>query len=226
MTNISYLVTHFTNPGILPFNWSTTKQRFYTKNELRDGFAINHDQKRWGKMHDWPSRSFFSGDFGAIVLRADHYCFWINHWVGLRNHKFFIQSLFYCSCFAIQYLFILCKVFKNPEADQISHKFYFYILFVICFAFGCYHTFNFIGSLLRAVLNITTIEKLMGLDAKYYNQGFIKNLEEIFGSVYLFPLWFIPIIIPLPVDGFNYKVRTNDICFAKNRSQAYITMKT
>lgn len=225
MTNLCYIVTHFTNPGILPFNWSNTKQRFYTKNELRSGFAINHEQKRWGKMHDWPSRSFFAGDYGAIVLRADHYCIWINHFIGLKNHKFFIQSLFYCSSYLIEYIFILYKVYKNDI--QIRKTASFYVISFFCFAFAYHHIFNFCDNIIRTFKNITTCEKLIGDgENSIHDKGVVKNFEEIFGSIYLFPLWFFPVFIPLPVDGFNYPIKQNDVCLAKNRSQAYINMNT
>lgn len=226
MTNISYLTAHFTNPGILPYNWSTTKQRFYTNNELRDGFAINRNQKQWGKMHDWPPRSFFSGDLGVIVLRADHYCLWISHFIGLKNYKFFTQSLLYGTLFLLEYLTILYKVFRNPNASQFNRKYYFLILIGLSIILTYYHIIALISTVGRALFNFTTCEQLMELDRSFYNKGFIKNLEEVFGSIYLFPLWFLPVSIPLPVDGFNYEMRPEDICLFKYRSNAYICLST
>lgn len=218
MTHLSYLVTHFTNPGILPYYWSNTRQRFYSDDELRDGFAINHEQKKWGKTHDWPSRSFFAGDYGAIILRADHYCYWINHWIGLRNNKFYIQSMFYCLCFIFNLLYAMCKVFKNSEDGKIRKNFFFIFLFLLLCYFIYVHIFNFIGSLRRICINLTTIE-MLALKSNFHDRGIIRNLEEVFGSIYLFPLWFFPISIPLPNDGFNYPMRPNDYCLAINRNK-------
>lgn len=220
MTKLCYYVTHFTNPGILPFNWSETKQRRYTKDELRSGIAITRDQKMWGKTHDWPSRSFFSGDYGAIVLRADHYCMWINHWVGLKNHKFFIQSLFYCSAFLIEYLFVLYKVFRNDAAIRKSPFFYFVLL--ACVTFGFFHTSSLYDQLSNVLKNITSYERMSDSGQfSLHDKGILKNFEEIFGSVFLLPFWFLPISTPLPVDGFNYPLKKDDVCLASNRSQCY-----
>lgn len=225
MTNLSYLVTHFTNPGILPFNWSTTKQRLYTKDELRSGFAANFEQKKWGKLHDWPSRSFFSGQYGVIVLRADHYCTYINHWIGLRNMKFFYQSLLYGNCFIIEYLIVVYKVFKKSGFEKSFSTIFLIILVLALGYFGYWHFVSIYTCSLRIKGNFTYIEQLMKFDKSFYNKGILLNLEEVFGSIYLLPLWFFPIPIPLPKDGFNYQNRPDDICIASNRIKGDINLQ-
>lgn len=218
ITHLCYLTVHFTSPGILPWNWESTKQRFYTKDELRDGIAINHVQKEWGKNHDWPARSFFSGNFGAIILKAEHYCPWVSQWIGLRNFKFYIQSLFYSVIFTIEYLYIAYNVYKNPEATQIKKQLIYISSILVSLFFLYSFTTNFFINIYRVAFNYTLVESLFYFDTSYYSKGIRKNFEEVFGSIYLFPLWFLPVIIPLPKDGLDYQYRPNAIELAKNRN--------
>lgn len=221
LTNLCYVMAHFTNPGLLPWSWAATKQRFYTKDELRSGIAITHDQKEWGKNHDWPARSFFSGDFGAIILRAEHFCRWINQWVGLRNLKFYLQSLFYSIIFSFEYLFILYKVYINSNRKEIKKSFFFIFSGIATVYFLYHFLIGFCVTFYRSSKNYTFVESLFYFDVTFYNKGLIKNLEEVFGSIYLFPLWFLPILIPLPKDGFDYQYRPNSVALAKNRDDDY-----
>ena len=221
LTLICFIKVHLTSPGILPWNWESTKQRFYTKDELRSGIAINHDQKEWGKTHDWPARSFFSGDFGAIILRAEHFCPWVDQWIGLKNLKFFIQFLFYSSILYIEFLYVLYNVYKNSEKNNIS--FYVFFIFSLCsslfFFYGSFN--NFWICMYRVLRNYTLVEALFYYDLNFYNRGIKKNFEEVFGSIYLFPLWFLPISIPLPKDGLDYAYRHNSVALSKNRDEHY-----
>lgn len=221
LTHICYLMAHFTSPGILPWNWAKTKQRIYSKNELRDGIAINHEQKEWGKNHDWPARSFFSGDFGAIILRAEHYCPWISQWVGLKNLKFFLQSLFYSAVFSIEILYVLYLVFFNSDAKDVRKSVFFIFTLISSCYFLFHFTLNFTVTIYRASKNYTMVESLFYYDLSYYNKGIRKNLEEVFGSIYLFPLWLLPVYIPLPKDGMDYVYRPNAVSLAKNRGDDY-----
>lgn len=221
LTIICFIKVHFTSPGILPYYWESTKQRIYTKDELRSGIAINHEQKKWGKEHDWPARSFFSGEFGAIILRADHYCVWVGQWIGLKNLKFFIQFLLYSIILAIEFLYVLYNIYQNSMERNIK-----FVLSLGSSLFFLYHfSLTFVVCLYRISKNYTMVESLLYLDTTYYNKGIRKNFEEIFGSIYLLPLWFLPIDIPLPKDGLDYPYRPNSIALAKNRDENYTDHK-
>ena len=63
---INYTLTHFVNPGIIPWNWSETRRNNYSSNELKSGIATTPEQKKWGKNHDLPPRAFFSYSFGFV----------------------------------------------------------------------------------------------------------------------------------------------------------------
>ncbi|OHS93713.1 hypothetical protein TRFO_40001 [Tritrichomonas foetus] len=185
MSHVCYFVVHFSNPGILPWYWASTKQRIYSRTELFNGIAIEKAQKNYGKNHDYPPRSFFSGDAGYIVLRADHICFWIHHWIGLKNMRFFIQSLFYTTICLGEFIFIIFKVFFNPDFVRSS---FLYVFFIITSVFFCiFHFIYFVGNISRAMVNRTLLETILQIP-NIYGKGVIKNLEEVFGSIWLFPL--------------------------------------
>lgn len=221
LTIICFIKVHFTSPGILPWNWESTKQCIYSKEELRSGIAINHDQKKWGKEHDWPARSFFSGDFGAIILRADHYCSWVCQWIGLRNLKFFIQFLLYSIILASEFLYVLYNIFRN----SLERNFKFFLSLASSLFFMYNFTLTFCVCIYRISKNYTMVESLLYYDINFYNKGIRKNFEEVFGYIYLFPLWFLPINIPLPKDGLDYPYRPNSVALAKNRDENYTDHK-
>ena len=214
MTHLCYFVTHFSNPGILPWYWATTKQRVYTIEELRGGFATNQDQVQWGKTHDWPIRGFFSGHHGCIVLRADHFCSYISQWIGLKNNRYFVQSVFYCTISLFHYEVLFFKVYQDPEFVRTSFTYIGFILAVTGFLF--LHGPQLFSVLWRVATNKTFIELYFGQE-NVYSKDIISNFEEIFGTRKLFPLWFFPIPLPLPNDGFSYQPRPFDIALAANR---------
>lgn len=227
LTNVCFIVTHFSNPGILPYHWAKTRQRKYTSDEIKSGIATTSDQINYGKTHNWPARAFFSGHYGAIILRCDHNCFWLRHWIGLKNLRYFTQSLLYCSLFYFVYLYTIILAFRNPNSGSF---YYFSLKFGLCFFglnfFGVTHVINLYGTFRRIAFNYTTIEQLLEVDLTFYDKGLLKNFEEVFGSIYLFPLWFLPVPLPLPVDGFGYMPRPDDICNSENEKPVPKTIES
>lgn len=221
---LCYGFTHYTNPGIVPYNWSESKQRIFTNDELRSGMTTTREQVEWGKSHDWPPRSFFSGRYGGLVLRADHFCDGVHHWVGLKNLRYFVQAHIYCALFSTELGYIMIKIALNPDARTWKNALYWlpvagYSLLV----FGS-QMLNLVYILPRIARNQTMLEAMQKLDPSFYDRGFIRNCEEVFGSVYLFPLWFFPIPLPLPNDGFSYSLRPKDPCIFANRLDEFLSI--
>ena len=101
-----------------------------------------------------------------------------------------------------------------------------FVLLLRSSLFFLYHfSLTFVVCLYRITKKYTNVESLVYLDTTYYNKGIRKNFEEIFGSIYLLPLWFLPIDIPLPKDGLDYPYRPNSIALAKNRDENYTDHK-
>ena len=119
-------------------------------------------------------------------------------------------------------MYVLYNVFKNSE---FKVNFYFILSLVSAIFFLYNFLINFVVCLYRISKNCTMIETLLYFDTNYYNKGIRKNFEEVFGSIYLFPLWFLPIDIPLPKDGLDYTYRHNSVALAENRDENYTDSK-
>jgi hypothetical protein len=98
---LNFICTYVSNAGFLPWNWSATRKKLYTATEIRDGIASTIEEFEWAASHDAPARAHFSKPWGLFILRCDHYCHWINGWVGIGNHAHFLRSIFYGSCLAL-----------------------------------------------------------------------------------------------------------------------------
>ena len=193
-----------TNPGFLPYDWDETKRpsESYTLDELRDGCAITWDQKKWGKtVGTFPPRCFFSGTSGWGVLKADHLCYFIGHWIGLKNMRFFIQAVIYGSLFLILFL-ISCVSALMITSSWLDRGII--AVFVACDIYiGKHHLIQLGRMYSRIVLNQTDIEQAQERNCDY-NRGLRANLEEIFGSIRWCWLWWLPIPLALPNDGLNF----------------------
>ena len=204
----SSMKTHLTEPGFLPWNWSTSKKKIFTKNELKDGLANTDPQFDWAKSHERPSRATFSCTSGYFILRADHRCNWLNSWIGLKNHRFFIQSLIFLS---IMFINILISTFYSWYYFKLK---YHWIIFLIYLFSSLYFGFFVIEQLVlhiyRISKNITWME-IIKKKKNIYDKGLIENWEEICGSRKYFLFWLLPFNLPLLNDGFFYETQSSDI---------------
>jgi hypothetical protein len=214
MAWLCYFVTWASNPGILPWDWSLNRRhvKSYTDDELKDGVASTREQVAWAKLEGLtPTRAFFSGHVGAIILKADHCCWYLNHFIGLRNMRFFFQSLFWGSIFTCGFL-VSCVTAVRRIGFCANG-----CCCVLCITFGAWLVLVHLIQIRLAVLKIKNNETLIEMNSvekglggtreKEWDLGLVKNLEETFGPVWLFPLWFFPVPLPLPTDGMSYKKR-------------------
>lgn len=203
---IAFFVCWKTNPGFLPYDWNMDKRSWtsYTLDELRSGFARSKDQVRHGKeFQGWPNRCFFSGRVGVGVVKADHICQFIAHWIGLNNMRFFIQAIIYGSiaifCAGIGCIFQFREIGFTRKGALVT----------ICIVYlGLQYLGQWTKIYNRIVYNMTVLEEaaLPSTRRAYheYNKGVLGNLEEIFGPVKYCWLWWLPIALPLPDDGMNF----------------------
>lgn len=194
-------IARFKDPGFLPWNWSVLKKKKYTFNELRDGIAIYKEQAKYAKTHEYPPRAWFSSAFGYFILRGDHSCFWVGQWIGLKNHKWFLNSLISGTIYMILWWIAMIKVVYNKN---MSMKWYFLILFL-----GVEGYFTFVGisqcviQLINASINTTVVERLTKRK-KRFRHGYIDGFIEIYGPLKYCFSWFLPIRIGEQCDGFEF----------------------
>ena len=203
------IITQFSNPGYLPWYWSIDKKKNFTNKELRDGKAYHDDQIEFARNSEKPNRSYFSGKSGYIILRADHFCSWVNNWIGIKNHRYFIiaigSSSFYLSLFIYQF-------FKTLYLK--THNFSkFYITFIIILSIFFYFviTAQFISQIFQVTKNFTTIERLKHQDLNFYFKNKLEGWEDICGSIKYFYLWCLPIPLTQFNDGFSYDKYPEDL---------------
>lgn len=201
---INFLIVHFMHPGFLPWNWALTKKSKYTDDELRDGYGVFTEQRDWCRSHSKPARSCYSQTYGFIVVRGDHDCVWINNWVGIRNHRYFMLAVYSGSILSFIYTYCVIRLWFLGEIHVHKIIFYFYAAY---FGWGCYvHTGQAILQTYHTYWNVTQNEIYKGISSKKspYNRGCLNNFEEICGTRKFIFLWWLPIPIPKVIDGLSY----------------------
>ena len=204
---LNYFLARITDPGFLPFNWSLTKKKTFTQEEMRSGIAITSEQADWAKSHDSPNRAWFSGREGYFILRGDHYCPWVGNFIGLKNHKYFLIGTYSITLYVI-FSFILIIYL------QFIGKFTLH-WFMKCILLGgglYYLSISITQSLLHSIQishNSTTIEVMTGNYKKYYHGSRMEGWEEICGLKKYMWLWWLPCQLPQKVDGFSFEPDPN-----------------
>ena len=226
-SNIMMVYTYFTmiyaignitsaryiNPGFLPWNWSVTKKRTFTKNELRSGFALNDEQDEWAKSHESPKRAWFSSNIGYFILRGDHYCSWAGSFIGLYNHRYFLMAIIGFSLYIDGWL--VCLFYLLYQHKLHMSWLYAIPLFAIGFFFAYLANMNVLNQLFLLHNNTTLIEHLKKKDFIYYHDSCLEGFVEICGSKKYMALWLCPCPLPREVDGFDfeegpYKLKSED----------------
>jgi hypothetical protein len=207
---LNLFATYFTNPGALPWNWSISRKKSYTSSELCTGVATTIEQFEWALSHDSPARSHFSKKTGFFILRADHDCFWVNGWIGIGNHRYFLNGMAGLAIFCLYSGFWMLWTFFYGTYGN-----FFFFISILGITGFC--AFLSVGQgFLQArniSLNATIIEHLKGKWAtgrNPYRKDCIRNWEEVYGPRVCCPLWCCPFPIPRVEDGFGYDKGAND----------------
>ena len=202
--------TRTVNPGFVPFNWCENRKMKFTDDEIRKGKALSDEQTEWAKNQEFPPRAFFSGSYGWGVLKADHVCYYLDCWVGIHNMKYYLLGMLYGG------LYLLGASYSNyigyHNDPVFSKKNMFYYLFILCVSlfFMVFHFNQLFNGIFRIIINYTFVEKTLKCP-RNYDRGIINNFEEIFGTIKLFPLWFLPIPFPKSKkNGFDYPIQEKE----------------
>ncbi|KAI9260255.1 DHHC palmitoyltransferase-domain-containing protein [Sporodiniella umbellata] len=174
-----------------------------------------------------PDRAHHCRVCDACVLKMDHHCPWVNGCIGVANHRFFIQFLFYTSLLSLWTFITSLVAFVQYHGLSTFDGLALAILIisgVFTFVMGSF-TFSHLGFV---IMNRTTIENnrfqrwsrnkkkgkidnnpIQGFTESgknVFNQGWKGNWKEVMGSS---PLsWFTPISSQQDClrDGIHYGV--------------------
>lgn len=202
---INFFLTHWLNPGFLPWTWSETRKKNYTTEEMREGVASTEEQWAWAAEQDRPERSAFSRTCGYFVLRADHDCFWVNNWIGIRNHSYFLRAVYSGFAFAIITTYLSGRIWWEDKIPVSRHVFN--LMFVLPIGLGIMNGIQVWTQSINACANETILEILKGTwreRPNHHRKSCLRNWEEICGSRWCLPCWLLPVPIPKVEDGFGY----------------------
>jgi len=121
-----------------------------------------------------PLRAHHCRACGKCVLKYDHHCPWVGQCVGARNHKFFVQFVFwtflFCAwTFSTLLGFVLLP--RNRDDPDILKI----VIIVLSGLFGVF-TFTMFGTHVRFILlNITTVEQMKNQDMKEHESAMLAE---------------------------------------------------
>ena len=205
----SYFRVIIDGPGYFPFYWPMNhfKKNSTPTYENDESTLLHSDdlspagiissqrQHSWAKSRPRPPRCTLSKEARRYVLRPDHVCGWTASWIGKRNYKFFLLFNFwgviYISVFLI---FITIEIIKQMISDIPSPVvviFYIYDCIAIMFLFL---TGSFcIQHSIQMFQNQTSWENWKSIDKKYFDEGFVKNVEDVCGPISKWYTYLLPI---------------------------------
>ena len=67
-----------------------------------------------------PPRTHHCSLCNICVLRMDHHCPWVGNCVGIKNHKFFVQFLFYTT-FGCAYVSLTMGIFTSNNFSYVGN---------------------------------------------------------------------------------------------------------
>lgn len=221
----SYFRVIIDGPGYLPFYWPM-KRSDHTSTETSlepvahdDSSSLLHSddlspsgvittkrQYYWAKKRPRPPRCTLSKEARRYVIRPDHICVWTSSWIGKRNYKFFllfnIWGLIYILFATAVIIVEMIIQIRSEMASPIIGIYLIYLFFAFLFAgftgiFACSHTKQMCD-------NQTTWEIWKKVDPKAYDQGCIKNVEDVCGPI---SKWYT---YPCPISPFT-QITNNEL---------------
>jgi len=176
LTFTSYSLTVATDPGSPDNGWEPND---FTKEELeklKEKDIFNEGKARFCEKCNVfkPPRVHHCRILKRCILRMDHYCVWANNSIGLLNHKYFLNLLFWCSFTSflssvVQIIFIV-SLFINKNFFKLEN------LLIMSSCSLSLVTFFAVGSLFLfyidlAAKNLTVIED-------FINRNKIEDMKK------------------------------------------------
>ena len=202
---ISYFEVIVIGPGYLPFNYKSVKvEPFLWENEM-ESIVVYREQMQYAREIERPPRSTFAVTARRFVLRADHYCFWTESWIGLKNMRYFIVMLFWVVMWGISFFATHTYFFTYIAGGNGFH--WQYVLTIVGLAAALCITLTATYYLALATRDLchnwTFLERLKKRTQPVYDLGVKRNFEEVCGDRKYCPLWLFPCFISHPLqDGF------------------------
>ena len=214
----SFVKTIIDGPGYFPFYWSKglseqnekdnnaenpgDKKKLLKKTreeEIEDefspsGIVSNEYQLEFVKNNPVPNRCIYSSSARRFVIRPDHYCDWVQCWIGKRNMKFFILFNAYGLLYSFFFTMIDFVALVEQSIYGISLLSTVYFLYLLASAYFAFITAGFLFAyIIKAFTNVTLWEEWNGVDSNRFNRGYIQNIEDVCGPKYQICLYPFPI---------------------------------
>lgn len=143
------------------------------------------------------------------IIRMDHFCPWVGNCIGIRNHKIFVQFLFYGTIDLTigGLLQLYLYLFTNfPEIDELQRNMLLVSIATDLIS-GLAIGYLFWYQCMNLKDNITTVEDLIPQmhESNPFDRGsWLLNVEEVFGPFSWYH-WLLP-TLPQLKNGymFNY----------------------
>lgn len=202
----SYFAVAIVGPGYLPYNYSVVHHNLdkMTWEKWMESFVVFTEQVEFARHSERPPRSSFAISARRFILRADHFCFWTESWIGIKNHRYFFNmilwSVAYCVIYAVSQLYYM-KTFLNPFHWTHILTLIAWAICVVMFMFSFFHSIIHLSLLVK---NRTQLEKWKKIKSTRFDKGNVcDNCAEICGPKKFIPCWLIPCIPLKPLeDGF------------------------
>ena len=195
----SYFATICEGPGYLPFYYpSMHPLRTDGSVDYLSGLAINENQEQYIKSHQLPTRTNFFHSTYRIVIRPDHYCNWIESFIGKRNQKLFLLVLVYGFCYSsLFFIHNLRAIYYIFKLQTFSPLMIISILFlIISLIFEIYLFTEVLQQFIGIITNYTSFDRLK--QQHFETSGCWQNIQEVFGS------WKQIIFWPIPIGAFCF----------------------
>ena len=200
----SHLLAVVTDPGTIPsyFDYISEENKLSLPEDLLEKEAAVAKMSFCSKCQRYrPARTHHCSMCGRCVQRMDHHCPWVANCVGFRNHKYFLQCLFYCSIGSWISGLSCANLVLESKGDC---EFVTFLgmgsalgIAVVIGGLGIFHLWLLMN-------NLTTIEMRTSSIFNVFDLGAEKNLKQIFGSSWL--SYLLPIPYKPEGDGMRFPV--------------------
>jgi len=121
-----------------------------------------------------PLRAHHCRACGKCVLKYDHHCPWIGQCVGARNHKFFLQFVFWGCLFCVWTFSTLLGFVVLPR-NQEDLDILKVVIIALSGLFGLFTCAMLVTHVRLILLNMTTVEQMSAQDMKEHESAMLSN---------------------------------------------------